>query len=353
MIRLYGPSVGNSSFVRVTKGIREALTAEDLLSGFVPLDIEPDEDAPPGYDAEIGVCTAFPTYASKMTRMGWHQKRFALVSPNSTWLPGDMIRKLEQSLTGFFSPSVWGVTMLKTYTSLPVVLWQHGISQEFKPTLASRTTLEDDYEHGYFHALHLASSPRERKGTKELLRAWCTAVKEGRLGKTPLLRLIVDAPRDYFKKTVDAYAGTDTRVLNSMVWWRSVNLDETKMVEIYRSHHLVIQPSRGEAFGMVPLEALASGTPVCLTQATGHFEYADPLPPGSVLISTGDLEPIDDGPGALAPSLSWEDVYRSLCEAYTSWHSIFASAQRNADKIREAWSWSRVTKPALEALENL
>ena len=46
--------------------------------------------------------------------------------------------------------------------------------------------------------------------------------------------------------------------------------------ELYRSSHLFVSTSWAEGFGLPPLEAMASGTPVVLTNSRGVLDYAQP-----------------------------------------------------------------------------
>jgi D-inositol-3-phosphate glycosyltransferase len=56
------------------------------------------------------------------------------------------------------------------------------------------------------------------------------------------------------------------------VHWR--NCDRSEMAAHYRAADALVFPSTGhEAFGLVPLEAMACGTPVVATGAGGSAEY--------------------------------------------------------------------------------
>ena len=46
------------------------------------------------------------------------------------------------------------------------------------------------------------------------------------------------------------------------------------IVDLYANAHCVIAPSRGEGFGMMPLQAIAQGCPTILTDAHGHADFA-------------------------------------------------------------------------------
>jgi len=66
------------------------------------------------------------------------------------------------------------------------------------------------------------------------------------------------------------------------------NVPEYQMAELYRSADLFLFTSYVESFGLPPLEAMACGTPVVMTDAKGTRDYAVNgynaivLPPGDV-----------------------------------------------------------------------
>ena len=101
---------------------------------------------------------------------------------------------------------------------------------------------------------------------------------------------------------------------------------------------------------MVPLEARAGGIPVIATACTGHADHMSPEPLGCVVVPTGELAPIDDGPGALAPRLESSSVEGALRLAYEEWPRFFEEAGEAAEAVRQQWSWSNQTQFWLDAM---
>ena len=52
-------------------------------------------------------------------------------------------------------------------------------------------------------------------------------------------------------------------------------MTETDEADLVRSCDLFVSASRGEGFGLMPLQAISAGVPVVLTNAHGHREFAD------------------------------------------------------------------------------
>lgn len=352
MIRLYGASVGNGSFCRVAAGMRHGLSEMGKLDGFVPVDAYDEETIYPGHDAPVGVFVGPLDRVAMMTGIGWHKQRFVLLPANSTWVPEGLVRGLEKLVTGFLAPSEWAANILRGYTRLPVILWRHGVSSAFRPDALDRLALVKDYDRGDFRVGHLASTVMQRKGTRELVRAWCRAVREGAIGMYPMLTLIVDGPSDAFEKDVAEIAPGDLRVASSITWSRRRwNMDDVQAAHWYRKHHLIAQPSRGEGFGLVPLEARACGVPVMMTCVTGHGEQIHGwMEGGFEPIPCRSMAPLDDGPGAMAPALAEEDVLKSLVSAYERWKSLLDDVQAVSKVIHEHWNWTAVSKYPLKEI---
>jgi hypothetical protein len=51
-------------------------------------------------------------------------------------------------------------------------------------------------------------------------------------------------------------------------------LSQQEEIDLYAMAHCYVQPSRGEGFGLQPLQAIAQGCPTILTDAHGHASYA-------------------------------------------------------------------------------
>lgn len=125
-------------------------------------------------------------------------------------------------------------------------------------------------------------------------------------------------------------------------------LDAIPERDLYASAHCYLQPSRGEGFGLQPLQAMALGRPTILTDAHGHASFAKlgiPLP--------------------WAPSVSdyfiygdagewWEPDFEALCEAmwdvYNNYDTHAERARLSAETISQEWTWSNVTDRFIEIM---
>ncbi len=350
MIRIYGHTMGQGSFTQVTNGFVEAAQAEQLFAGLVPVDAD-FEDHPGGATAKVAVNCGAPSAVYLPTQIGDHQRRWLMLAPNSDTLPAAMVKWLPPYLTGLLSPSKWGADILRRFFDLPVRVCPHGVGREFSPELvARRATDPAEVEYVlHYRVLHMTSTNAQRKGTRELLDAWKPFSE-----RTPEARLLVVAPREGI---AEQHFWVASRGLQASV--RVIASGELGRGDVLArrmaSFDLVCQPSRAEGFGLVPLEARALGVPVAATSCTGHSEHMlatreRSCPPGCVNIATGDDAPIDDFPGAKAPSLSADAVYDALLLAYGDRWRLVREAREAAREVYDAWSWARQTGPVLREL---
>jgi len=273
-----------------------------------------------------------------MVGRGEHKHRLLMIAANSSWLPEVMMRRAVKMCTGFVAPSLWSANVIRYYAEeLPVLVYHHGVDPAFKPDESG------EIPPGRFRAVHLASTHMQRKGTEELIHAWALARQRRAIPKDALLRLVVDGPRGYFNETIGEACRGDIEAAESYQLAQRLDLKLEDMAALYRDHHLVVQPSRAEGFGLCPLEARACGVPIVATLCTGHGSHVLAGDPGVIVVSHGPESEIDDGPGALAPTISEHTIADALGKAYSNYSELFAGAQQAAPTIHEEWNWGSVT----------
>lgn len=344
LVQLYRPSMGQTSFTRVADGMRAGLLACGKLAGVVAIDDESD----PVSQVPCAVYVGPPTGVGRMPR--WHKERWALLPANSSWVPTHLLRAMWPHVTGFLAPSRWAAGVLRGYVDKlgaelgprDVSVWPHGVGEEFVPYPGRHESRVDEYDSGVFRVLHLASTRLERKGTAQLVEAWCMLQRDKRLPPRAELRLVLDEPPNWPER-VRRMATDEPSILHM----DRVGATAHHASAMYQACHVVCQPSRGEGFGLVPLEARASGVPSVMTGCTGHAEHAfEPSGVSAVgvhLVTSHEDAPIDDGPGALAPEVRAEDVAETLGLVCKHW-KIMAEGAHEAAPLGKAWSWQDVTE---------
>lgn len=101
-----------------------------------------------------------------------------------------------------------------------------------------------------------------RKGTDLAYRAFRALWgKEGSWGSGPTPYLTMKSPKG------GEFSGPRIEVVSGRI-------SSEAEVDLYAGAHCYVQPSRGEGFGLQPLQALAQGCPTVLTAAHGHDAFA-------------------------------------------------------------------------------
>lgn len=122
---------------------------------------------------------------------------------------------------------------------------------------------------------------------------------------------------------------------------------------LYRSAHCYLQPSRGEGFGLQPLQAIATGRPTILTNAHGHASFAHlgigisaekaATPAGSFMYGeAGDW---------------WEPNFEELCEAmwavYTEYDRFSDLARYQSLAATSEFTWERTAEAFIDNMADV
>lgn len=133
----------------------------------------------------------------------------------------------------------------------------------------------------------------------------------------------------------------------------SGRISQAEEVELYASAHCYLQPSRGEGFGLQPLQAIAQGCPTILTNAHGHGAFANLGWGLGTTLSQSDYFIYGDA------GLWWEPDLDELIENMKWIYENYGNAELMArDCSRRAlfeFTWENTTKAFLDAIgrENL
>ncbi len=354
MIRLYGYMEG--SFRTVSLGMERAIQHHGKLSGFVPSEDIGEDDLHVGVEAPVALSVGVPMRALKAHVKGQHKSHWVLLAPNSNGIPPEAVRLLKgetfslstngvrRVLDGVIAPSVWAQKVLQDiFPDIPVILWQHGVLPHFQVQEETRSAVRQMRAGGQMNFLHMTSTKMSRKGTKELLVAWSSITKAYPDLRLQLELLVNPANSVDYLEMVKELQARNVAVIPGQ------NFTDKRLVAGMSRYHGVLQPSRAEGFGLVPLEARACGIPVAMTDNTGHADHANG--PGVVTIPSGELQTSDDYFRAQAPIVSPEDIFRGVSNLIENWEVLEAAAVEYAPVIQNEWSWENRASSPLEELE--
>ena len=195
-----------------------------------------------------------------------------------------------------------------------------------------RPTLDEPY------FTFLISGGGHRKGSELVIEAF-RKVFDGRIPDGPAPRLFVhSAKSSEFPK--------DERI--HLITGKLTDEEERAF---YAMAHCYVQPSRGEGFGMRPLQAIAQGCPTIATNAHGHEAYGDYItyPLGWTLQETPP-QSFHHGPAGSW----WEPNFDELCEAmedvYLNYTQALEKAAHNAVEVAKRFTWDRTATRYLDAI---
>jgi glycosyltransferase involved in cell wall biosynthesis len=176
----------------------------------------------------------------------------------------------------------------------------------------------------------LASGHEYRKGLDVAMAAFKKAFPRRRF---PHVRLVLKMPKpmEWFKGT-----GGDERI-EVLTGYLSAD-DE---VALYAKAHAYVGLSRGEGFGMMPLQAIAQGCPTIMSACGGHTQFANLA---SAVVGC-DLEPATKY-GLFGEAGDWweprlDEAIEAMRQVYADYTGHQASAWLASMEARERYTWTR------------
>jgi glycosyltransferase involved in cell wall biosynthesis len=259
----------------------------------------------------VVVWASVPTHAR-----GWWKGQYPVI--NTMWESMSLPESFRESLHNFplvIVPSHQNVELFSRYHDnvafVPLGVDPEVWHPEERPEVGAT-----------FRFLIGGSGPR--KGTdlayKAFRAAFSTWPEDG-----PIPTLVMKSPR------AEGFHGPNIEIVGGRI-------SAQAEVDLYASAHCYVGPSRGEGFGMMPLQALAQGCPTILTAAHGHDSFAHlgigipATPAAAAYFIYGDAgewwEPDFD---ALVDEMRW---------VYDHYDEALARAAHAAEVIAAEFTWA-------------
>jgi glycosyltransferase involved in cell wall biosynthesis len=113
-------------------------------------------------------------------------------------------------------------------------------------------------------------------------------------------------------------------------------------------HDVLLYPSWGEGFGLIPLQALATGMPVILTSGWADYDY---YMPDLNIKSKLTYNPWQQThPGKMFKP-DFEDFKNKIKYAEENIEMLFDRHYNSALDIHKNWSWEKVVKDHFDSVE--
>ncbi len=346
-VRVYGPERGISSFSGITRGALEGLGELGCLAGFYPTDSDLDEEVkrPGGAEADVGLMFGVPNLAPMMNQYARHQLRFCVVAPNSSQVPVQVFRWIKAGKAELLAPSAWAQNVLRDLAPTERVgLLPHGVPSAW----ASLPPREAKRQVGVgWSVLHVTSTASDRKSTLACVETWGRLQDAGKLSVGDRLYVLADERSGaLLGQMVQGVRLKSGAQVPGVTVWSGRGVPWENWPAFVRQFDLVLQPSRAEGFGLLPLESLCLGVPVCATLCTGHASFLRPADGAVVQVFHGPESDIEDGDGAVAPIVDANAIFQALARARNDQalgeDVLRREAMASAKERARAWSWASV-----------
>lgn len=262
---------------------------------------------------QLGYHIGYTPWESTQLPPGWLEQMNYV---DEVWTPSEIIKRWYTAA---------GVRNVRVY--------RHGIDEEWTPK--KRTVFNK------MRFLHMGE-PAPRKGGQLALDAFRAA-----FGNRDDVELVIKAHRI---NTVRVKSGSS--IVGQVEDLNNVKLVKTEfvqdeLIEFVKQHHVMVYPSWGEGFGLIPFQALATGMPtICTSKWAEYADYLGPLGLDSKLV---DSPWPGVHPGKMLEP-SFDDLVDKYRYAYDNFDSLSRSALQRAPELHAEYNWDKLTKEAFAHL---
>lgn len=246
---------------------------------------------------------------------GWYDGQYKVLA--SMWEATVLPEAFRENLHEFdlvVVPSEHNRELFSRYHPNVRKVWLGVDTDEWKPV--DRKPPEDRF-------VFLIGGSGKRKGTDLAYRAFKRVFKTWPSDMpTPYLVMKSPRPEDFYGDRIERVGG------------RISDRDEQ---QLYGMAHCYLQPSRGEGWGLQPLQAMATGMPTILTNAHGHAEFAEYGIPIGYTMAKSDYFIYGDAGDWWEPSL--DELCERMEDVYLNYPAHLKRAQQMARHIVDTYSW--------------
>lgn len=136
-----------------------------------------------------------------------------------------------------------------------------------------------------------------------------------------------------------------------MVPSSGLGLSDEALRDVFWSCHAFVQPSRGEGWGMMPHQALATGMPAVISDCPGHADYGRVIP-GAYMTATHPEPSILTFHGD--PGMWWEpdldDLVAGMRWVMENYPQASSEAARAPAVCEERYDWTLIAERVVEAI---
>lgn len=273
--------------------------------------------------ADVGIFIGYPTTAKAWLK--GHPLKVLVTVCETDRIPNDWAAVCND-LDLIIVPSRYVADVFRASgVHKPIEIVQHGV-----PNMKIRNTFP---ENKFLHVSGAVSFPA-RKGTPSLLLAW-KEFKKNPTNKVDILYLRMVETENLHKAIQQLDIVDSVKIVDA-----GTGFDPTYLTQFTA----VIQPSRAEGFGMIPLEARVQGVPVILTNCTGHTEHFMRICDTEILTGPSTALNTQGNDLGHAPWVSVDAVLEGL-QTFKKDATVQARTQAWAAQFGKKWQWQQTLFP--------
>lgn len=255
----------------------------------------------------------------------------------STEVPGNWKRNMK-AVSDLWTTSSWTAEIFREITGRKSFILPHGIEPCWTP-------YHHQQPHLPFTFLHVGE-PAVRKGGDIVLEAWHRRFSRDKGVKLiykctgwPMARIkdrkgsIVASPGKY----------PNIEIINSIY-------TQPELSELYSKVDCLVYPTRGEGFGLIPLEAMASGLPTILPNGGGTKDFARYGLPLNNYIWEHSHQ--NEHPG-LWLNHDVDEVIAQMEYVKDNYATVAEDSYTDAFLIHAEYEWESIAKTALDRIRSM
>ena len=283
-------------------------------------------------DAKVEIAFNQPDYTEWTNSDAYH---IQYTPWESTDLPKGWLENFNNNCDEVWTPSPVIADWYKDAGVVkPIYVYEHGVNHEYAPKRRKRT--------GKLKFLHMGE-PAPRKGGQMAFDAF----KE------------VFGDRDDVHLTIKAWGSSTVRDMKKgsilgppsrrpNVSLITKDIPQFDLIQLMYAHHALVYPGWGEGFGLIPLEAMASGLPVICTESWAPYKRF--LLPELSLSSRLVPSPWSQiHPGKMFQP-SYEDLVNSYRYVDENYDKVAGRSFKNAFQIHKEYDWDHLTEGAFDRI---
>ncbi|MBE3092793.1 MAG: glycosyltransferase family 4 protein [Chloroflexi bacterium] len=193
----------------------------------------------------------------------------------------------------------------------------------------------------------------DRKGTDLLIKAFDEEFKEDEK-----VRLILKISTFWQQNAPEFFPNSIFKILghvNKNILINDAYVPESELASYYQQADCFVMPTRGEAFGLTALNAMACGLPIIITKDnnSGHMDFCRGK--DSVLwINADKMEQADRrffAEGNMQPIPELNDLKKQMRYAFEHKQELLDNGLKNSKEILDNWTWEKSATKLIEALK--